>query len=116
MSATVRLGMRPTKANSSPVQKSKRELATPALNAPSVTLASPIVTSVPPSPVPSAPWFPPHLTYGEARWVLNHVATETARHAGHADIIRESIDGKQSYELNDLADGNEVRDWTASAE
>ena len=67
-------------------------------------------------PVPSAPWFPPHLTYWEVRWVLNHVATETARHAGHADIIRESIDGKQSYELNDLADGNEVRDWTASAE
>lgn len=60
--------------------------------------------------------FPPHLTYWEVRWVLNHVATETARHAGHADIIRESIDVKQSYELNDLADGNEVRDWTASAE
>ena len=67
-------------------------------------------------PVPSAPWFPPHLTYWEVRWVLNHVATETARHAGHADIIRESIDGKQAYELNDLADGIEVREWTASPE
>jgi uncharacterized damage-inducible protein DinB len=27
------------------------------------------------------------------RWVLAHVAEETARHAGHADIVRELIDG-----------------------
>jgi len=27
------------------------------------------------------------------RWVLNHVLEETARHAGHADILRELLDG-----------------------
>jgi uncharacterized damage-inducible protein DinB len=27
------------------------------------------------------------------RWVLLHLIEETARHAGHADIIRESLDG-----------------------
>ena len=27
------------------------------------------------------------------RWVLAHLLEETARHAGHADIIRELIDG-----------------------
>ena len=27
------------------------------------------------------------------RWVLVHMVEETARHAGHADIIREQIDG-----------------------
>ena len=27
------------------------------------------------------------------RWVLTHMAHETARHAGHADILREQIDG-----------------------
>ncbi|MFD4672829.1 DinB family protein [Lentzea sp. NPDC058450] len=27
------------------------------------------------------------------RWVIAHMATETARHAGHADIIREQLDG-----------------------
>ena len=32
----------------------------------------------------------PHCT---ARWILQHVITETARHAGHADILREQIDG-----------------------
>jgi len=28
-----------------------------------------------------------------ARWVIAHVTSETARHAGHADILRELIDG-----------------------
>lgn len=27
------------------------------------------------------------------RWVLLHLVEELARHAGHADIIREAIDG-----------------------
>lgn len=29
----------------------------------------------------------------DLRWVLLHLIEETARHAGHADLIRESIDG-----------------------
>lgn len=62
-------------------------------------------------PVPAAPWFPDDLTHWEVRWVLLHIATEVARHAGHADIIRESIDGKGSYELNALADGEPWPAW-----
>ncbi len=62
-------------------------------------------------PVPQAPWFPADLTHWQVRWVLLHIATETARHAGHADIIRESIDGKGSYELNALADGQPWPAW-----
>ncbi|MFD9700546.1 DinB family protein [Lentzea sp. NPDC059081] len=27
------------------------------------------------------------------RWLLAHMTTETARHAGHADVLREQIDG-----------------------
>lgn len=27
------------------------------------------------------------------RWIVIHMIGETARHAGHADIIREQIDG-----------------------
>jgi uncharacterized protein DUF664 len=30
------------------------------------------------------------------RWVAMHMIEETARHAGHADIIRETIDGTRS--------------------
>lgn len=31
------------------------------------------------------------------RWVLVHMVEETARHTGHADIIRELIDGATGY-------------------
>lgn len=45
-------------------------------------------------PLPKAPWFQ------DARWsarrVLLHIVAETAQHAGHADIIREALDGSKS--------------------
>jgi hypothetical protein len=45
--------------------------------------------------LPEAPWFEPGARWS-ARRVLLHVIAETAQHAGHADIIRESIDGAKS--------------------
>ena len=35
----------------------------------------------------------PKLAHRNVRWVLLHMIEETARHAGHADIIRETLDG-----------------------
>ena len=32
-------------------------------------------------------------TQWDLRWVLIHMIEETARHAGHADLLRETIDG-----------------------
>jgi uncharacterized damage-inducible protein DinB len=32
---------------------------------------------------------------GNVRWVVLHMIEETARHAGHADIIRETLDGSR---------------------
>lgn len=29
----------------------------------------------------------------DLRWILLHMLEETARHAGHADLLREAIDG-----------------------
>jgi uncharacterized damage-inducible protein DinB len=46
-------------------------------------------------PLPQAPWFEPGARWS-ARRVLLHVIGETAQHAGHADIIRESLDGAKS--------------------
>ena len=46
-------------------------------------------------PLPKAPWFPPDARRS-ARRVFLHIIAETAQHAGHADIIRESLDGAKS--------------------
>ncbi|MGW5097893.1 DinB family protein [Streptomyces nodosus] len=46
-------------------------------------------------PLPKAPWFEPRTRWS-ARRVLLHVIAETAQHAGHADIIRESLDGAKT--------------------
>lgn len=37
----------------------------------------------------------PDLIECNVRYVLFHMIEETARHAGHADIIRESLDGSR---------------------
>ena len=45
--------------------------------------------------LPAAPWNPPGARWS-ARRVFLHIVAETAQHAGHADIIRESLDGQKS--------------------
>jgi hypothetical protein len=45
--------------------------------------------------LPEAPWFPPNTRWS-VRHVLLHLIGEIAQHAGHADIIRESIDGQKT--------------------
>ncbi|MEU7238798.1 DinB family protein [Streptomyces sparsogenes] len=44
-------------------------------------------------PLPGTPWSPPETVYWSARRILLHLIRETAQHAGHADIIREALDG-----------------------
>ena len=46
-------------------------------------------------PLPEAPWFEPGSSWS-ARRVFVHLVAEIAQHAGHADILRESIDGQKS--------------------
>ncbi|GAA1282588.1 DinB family protein [Pseudonocardia aurantiaca] len=46
-------------------------------------------------PLPEAPWFEAGARWS-ARRVFLHIVAETAQHAGHADIIRESLDGQKS--------------------
>lgn len=46
-------------------------------------------------PLPVAPWFEAGASW-TARRTLLHVIAETAQHAGHADIIREAIDGQKT--------------------
>ena len=46
-------------------------------------------------PLPIAPWHEPGSAWSVRR-ALAHIVAETAQHAGHADIIRESIDGAKT--------------------
>jgi hypothetical protein len=46
-------------------------------------------------PLPAAPWNEPGAVRSVRR-VLTHLIAETAQHAGHADILRETLDGQKS--------------------
>jgi uncharacterized damage-inducible protein DinB len=63
-------------------------------------------------PVPQdIPWFPKGLKSWSVRWVILHVINELTRHSGHADIIRESIDGATMYELLAALEGWSIDGW-----
>jgi uncharacterized damage-inducible protein DinB len=65
-----------------------------------------------PVPVPEGvPWFPDDVDAWSVRWVLLHLITETARHAGHADIVRESIDGATAFPLMAALEGWPATPW-----
>lgn len=46
-------------------------------------------------PLPSAPWNDPGTVWSVRRALL-HVISEIAQHAGHADILRETLDRRKS--------------------
>ena len=63
-------------------------------------------------PVPKGvPWFPADVDAWSVRWVLLHLISETARHAGHADIVREMIDGATAFPLMAAVEGLPATDW-----
>jgi uncharacterized damage-inducible protein DinB len=75
-----------------------------------------IVAGIPdlgqPVPVPKdVPWFPDDVDSWEVRWVLLHLIEELARHAGHADIIREHIDGGTMYPIMAAAENWPESPW-----
>lgn len=63
-------------------------------------------------PVPrDVPYFPTDIQAWSVRWVILHVINELARHAGHADIVRETIDGATMYDLIAGLEGWEMEGW-----
>lgn len=50
----------------------------------------------------NVPWWPPDRSEVTLHRILLHVVNETSRHAGHADIVRELVDGTVG-----LREGNE---------
>jgi uncharacterized damage-inducible protein DinB len=63
-------------------------------------------------PVPrEIPWFPADVDAWSLRWVLLHLIEETARHAGHADMVREAVDGATAFPLMAAAEGWPASPW-----
>jgi uncharacterized damage-inducible protein DinB len=63
-------------------------------------------------PVPKGvPWFPDDVDAWSVRWIVLHVIEETARHAGHADIVREAVDGATAMPLMAAAEGWPETPW-----
>jgi uncharacterized damage-inducible protein DinB len=57
----------------------------------------------------SVPWNRKDLEFFTVRYILLHLIQETARHNGHADIVRETVDGGTAYPLLAAAE-----DWPAT--
>ena len=65
----------------------------------------------------SVPWWPEDKRQVTLQHILVHMIAETARHAGHADIVRETLDGAAGLRpgVSNLPDQNEQW-WTSYVE
>jgi uncharacterized damage-inducible protein DinB len=60
------------------------------------------------------PWWRPESADVTLARILAHVAVETARHAGHADILREGLDGRAGQRPGDVnVPGRTREEWAA---
>ncbi|MEV6341832.1 DinB family protein [Actinoplanes sp. NPDC051851] len=59
----------------------------------------------------SVPWNSKEMDHFTLRYILLHLIQETARHAGHADIIRETVDGATAFPLMAAAEGWPETPW-----
>ncbi len=56
------------------------------------------------------PWWPEERRDTTVGHLVVHMLAETAHHAGHADIVRESIDGRGGLDHDEVGD---AQHWTA---
>jgi uncharacterized damage-inducible protein DinB len=79
------------------------------------TFADTVISELPLDAPGVVPWWPEDRKYVTLHLLLVHMIAETNRHAGHADILREGLDG-----LAGLRDGASnlppEKDWAAHRE
>ena len=69
------------------------------------------IDALPLDAIGHVPWWPPEWQEVTLHRILVHMTAETHRHAGHADIVRELIDGSVGWrrENDNMAPGDQ--DW-----
>jgi hypothetical protein len=78
------------------------------------THADATIAALPLDATGEVPWWPPERRQVTLHRILVHMIAETERHAGHADIVRELIDGSAGIraESSNLP-GRDAAWWTA---
>jgi hypothetical protein len=68
------------------------------------------IAALPLDAVGHVPWWPAERSAATLHKILVHMIDETARHAGHADLVRELIDGSAGLrpDSDNLAPGDEA--------
>ena len=70
-----------------------------------------MIDALPLDAVGHVPWWPPEHSEVTLHRILVHTIAEAHRHAGHADIVREHVDGATMYELMAGAEGWPETPW-----
>ncbi len=70
------------------------------------------IDELPLDAVGRVPWWPPQRSTVTLHRIVVHVTEDVARHAGHADIVRELIDGATGLRADNTNMPNGV-DWPA---
>jgi hypothetical protein len=71
------------------------------------------IAALPLDAVGRVPWWPPERAEVTLVQALVHMGSEAARHAGHADIIRETIDGGIGFRAGNSNLPEDEFDWKA---
>ena len=56
-----------------------------------------VIERLPLDAVGHVPWWPPEISRVTLHGILAHTVAEAQRHAGHADILRELVDGSTGH-------------------
>jgi hypothetical protein len=69
------------------------------------------INALPLDAIGHVPWWPPERSEVTLHRILVHMIAETNRHAGHADIVRELIDGSAGFRADNDNLPHEDREW-----